>query len=217
MENNGEVMGSNRSELIEQVTSIVRSRLADQGAGHGFDHIQRVWLTARKLRSICGGNLLVVELAALLHDIGDAKFFDGEERSKEFSIEIMSQLGVEKVTVDHVAQIVDNISFRKRDSAEVLSLEGQLVQDADRLDALGAIGIVRTIEFGAVFKQPFYDSGSVLPSAEAPKTGIGHFHEKLFKLRDLMNTDAGREMAKAREEFMRSFVAQFERECSGEG
>ncbi|MAI74096.1 MAG: metal-dependent phosphohydrolase [Rhodopirellula sp.] len=205
-------MGSKQQQLIEQVTSIVRSRLADQGAGHGFDHIQRVWRTARKLQSLCGGNLIVVELSALLHDIGDAKFHDGKERSKEFSIEILTQQGVAESTVAHVAQIVDNISFRKRESAQALSLEGQVVQDADRLDALGAIGIVRTIEFGAAFGQPFYS-----PNAEAEKTGIGHFHEKLFKLRDLMNTDAGRLMAKAREDFMRSFVSQFELEAAGEG
>lgn len=210
-------MASIQRELIEQVSSIVRSRLADQGAGHGFDHIQRVWKTARKLQSMCGGDLLVIELAALLHDIGDAKFHDGKECSKQFSIEILNELGVDEVTVNHVAQIVDNISFRKRASAESLSLEGQVVQDADRLDALGAIGIVRTIEFGAAFDQPFYDPNPVLPTGEPQKTGIGHFHEKLFKLRDLMNTDAGRDMAKARENFMRAFICQFELECTGEG
>ncbi|MGI9468247.1 MAG: HD domain-containing protein [Rubripirellula sp.] len=210
-------MALNQRELIQQVSSIVRSRLADQGAGHGYDHIERVWNTARKLQSMCGGDLLVIELAAILHDIGDAKFHDGKERSKEFSVEILNQVGVDAVTIEHVAQIVDNISFRKRESAESLSLEGQVVQDADRLDALGAVGIVRTIEFGAAFDQPFYAPTSVLPNVVPQKTGIGHFHEKLFKLRDLMNTDGGREMAKSREDFMRAFINQFELECAGQG
>jgi uncharacterized protein len=112
--------------------------------------------------------------------------------------------------IEHVAHIVDNISFRKGESAKPLSLEGQVVQDADRLDALGAIGIVRTIEYGAAFGQPFY-----LADAGNAKTGVGHFHEKLFKLKSLMNTDAGRRMAEDREAFMQTFLDQFMRE-SGE-
>jgi uncharacterized protein len=204
-------MCTKQNELIGNVAAIVRSRLANQGAGHGYDHIQRVWQTARNLQQKSGGDLLVIELGALLHDIGDAKFHGGEERSKEYSMEILQQLGVDEVTMNHVCAIVDNISFRKRESAETLSLEGQVVQDADRLDALGAIGIVRTIEFGAAFGQPFY-----APNDASQKTGVGHFHEKLFKLRDLMNTAAGRQLAKERETFMRSFISQFERECAGQ-
>ncbi len=207
-----EIVGLNQQQLIEQVAFIVQSRLADQGAGHGYDHIQRVWATARKLNRTCGGDSFVIELSALLHDIGDAKFHNGKERSAEFTIEILTQLGVDEVTINHVAQVVDNISFRKRDTAEALSLEGQVVQDADRLDALGAIGIVRTVEFGAVFDQPFYS-----PKGESQKSGIGHFHAKLFKLRDWMSADAGRRVARSREDVMRAFVTQFERECTGEG
>lgn len=204
-------MQNKQDDVIGQVAAIVRSRLAGQGAGHGYDHIQRVWNTARTLQAKCGGDLLVIELAALLHDLGDAKFHNGRERSKEFSFLILKEIGVKQTIRDHVGTIVDNISFRKRESAEPLSLEGQVVQDADRLDALGAIGIVRTIEFGAAFDQPFY-----VPNGESQKSGIGHFHEKLFKLRDLMNTTAGRELAQEREDFMRAFIAQFESECAGQ-
>ena len=203
---------SSEQTLVDHVATIVRSRLDGQGAGHGFDHIQRVWNTARVIQTKTGGDLCVIELAALLHDIGDAKFHEGKERSKEFSTEILQSLGVGEDLIQHVGMIVDNISFRKRDSAEPLSLEGQIVQDADRLDALGAIGIVRTIEFGAAFNQPFYSDGD-----ETQKTGIGHFHEKLFKLRDLMNTVAGRELAREREQFMHTFIAQFKEEWRGTG
>lgn len=210
-------MEKRKVEVVQEVTRIVRSRMAKLGAGHGFDHVQRVLNTSRLLQNKCGGDLLVIELSALLHDIGDAKFYEGEERSKEFAIEILLGLRVDQFVVDQVGKIVDNISFRKRDTAEVLSLEGQVVQDADRLDALGAIGIVRTIEFGAVFKQPFYLPGQV-GSGKPQKTGVGHFHQKLFKLRALMNTEPAREMAKAREDFMRAFLRQFEVEwCSVEG
>lgn len=146
----------------------------------------------------------------MLHDVGDAKFHDGVERSAEFAGEILSGLGAEDGLIERVAHIVDNISFRKGESAKPLSLEGQVVQDADRLDALGAIGIVRTIEYGAALGQPFY-----LPDADDAKTGVGHFHEKLFKLKDLLNTDAARRMAEERESFMQTFLDQFMREWKG--
>lgn len=195
--------------LVEETEAIVRQRMAGQGAGHGMDHVLRVLASARTIQSEAGGDLGTIELAALLHDIGDAKFHDGVERSAEFAREILGRLPAGDELIEHVAHIVDNLSFRKGESALPLSLEGQVVQDADRLDALGAIGIVRTIEYGAAFGQPFY-----LPSADTAKTGIGHFHEKLFKLKSLMNTDIGRRMAEDREDFMRTFLDQFMRECA---
>ncbi len=197
-----------RHALVKQVETIVRHRMVGQAAGHGMDHVLRVLASARKIQADTGGNLQVVELAALLHDVGDAKFHDSVERSAEFAREILSDLGADDDLIEHVAHIVDNISFRKGVDARQLSLEGQIVQDADRLDALGAIGIVRTIEYGAAFGQPFY-----LPDAENAKTGVAHFHEKLFKLKDLLNTDAARRMAEDRESFMRMFLDQFMREC----
>ncbi|TWU55008.1 putative hydrolase [Rubripirellula tenax] len=195
-------------ELVEKVEAIVRERMEGQAAGHGMDHVVRVLVSARAIQSEVGGDLQIIELAALLHDVGDAKFHDGVERSAEFAREILNGLGADEDLIEHVAHIVDNISFRKGESAKPLSLEGKIVQDADRLDALGAIGIVRTIEYGAAFDQPFH-----LPDAGDAKTGVGHFHEKLFKLKSLMNTDAGRRMAEDREAFMRTFLNQFLLEC----
>ena len=202
--------------LVERCTVIVRNRMAGQAAGHGMDHVLRVLATARTIRAETGGDLCVIELAALLHDVGDAKFHDGVERSAEFASQILGELGAAEGVIEHVAQIVDNISFRKAIDSSELSLEGKIVQDADRLDALGAIGIVRTIEYGAAVGQPFYlaEQGSQIPSAA--KTGVGHFHEKLFKLKGLMNTDAARCLAEQRERFMRLFLEQFFRESSGE-
>ncbi|MDA8744824.1 HD domain-containing protein [Rubripirellula amarantea] len=199
-----------QQDLIQQTQTIVTRRMDGQAAGHGMDHVLRVLASARAIQAEVGGDLVVVELAALLHDVGDAKFHDGVERSAEFAREILCSLGANNDLVEHVAHIVDNISFRKGESAKPLSLEGQVVQDADRLDALGAIGIVRTIEYGAAFGQPFY-----LPDAGDAKTGVGHFHEKLFKLKSLMNTDAGRRMAEDREAFMQTFLDQFMCEWKG--
>lgn len=172
-------------------------------AGHGFDHIERVVRSALQIQSKTGGDAFVIELAALLHDLGDAKFHDGVERSGEFARQILVERGVAIDVVEHVVEIVDNISFRKRAAAAPLSLEGRIVQDADRLDALGAIGIVRTIEYGAFVGQPFHSSD---PNT---KTGIDHFHEKLFKLVDLLNTEEAKRMAASREDFMRSFLEQY--------
>lgn len=201
-------MNDHEKDLIRRIESIVTRRLADQQAGHGMDHILRVLKSAREIQAAAGGDAFIVESAALLHDIGDAKFHDGVERSGEMSREILGDLKVPADITDHVVHIVDNISFRKGAEAEPLSLEGKVVQDADRLDALGAIGIVRTIEYGASKGQPFY-----LPHNTDQKTGVGHFHEKLFKLRELLNTDAAKKMAIDREQFMKAFLDQFLSEC----
>ena len=192
-------------DLIEQTEVVVRQRMAGQGAGHGMDHVLRVLKLARQIHARqVEGDRLVIELAALLHDVGDAKFHGGRERSGELTREILGELDVSGETIEHVADIVDRIPFRKNVDPSTLCIEGKIVQDADRLDALGAIGIVRTIEYGAELGQPFWS-----PDPSVTKTGVGHFHEKLFKLKSLMNTAPAREMAEDRERFMRLFLKQF--------
>lgn len=201
--------GSMTGRLVAETEAVVRERMAGQAAGHGMDHVLRVLASARTIQADAGGDLIVIELAAMLHDVGDAKFHGGVERSAEFARQILSELGASDSVIEHVVHIVDNISFRKGVDASELSLEGKVVQDADRLDALGAIGIVRTIEYGAAVGQPFYLSDESRTAAGSEKTGVGHFHEKLFKLKGLMNTDAGRRLAEQREAFMRLFLDQF--------
>ncbi len=202
-------MNESQNQVVASVEREVRQRMAGQQAGHGIDHVLRVLRTAREIQTQVGGDAFVVALAAWLHDVGDAKFQQGVERSAQFTREILASLDVSGPVIDHVAHIVDNISFRKGSKAAVLSLEGQIVQDADRLDALGAIGIVRTIEYGAAFEQPFFIENNCnnLP------TGVGHFFDKLFKLRALLNTDPARRIAEQRESFMRNFLTQFFDEC----
>ncbi len=202
----------NQSEIDEIVTGVertVRERMAGQQAGHGVDHVLRVLKTSLEIQKEVGGDVFVVQLAAWLHDVGDAKFHNGVERSAQFAREILSRLDVASDTVAQVAHIVDNISFRKGAAAAELTLEGQIVQDADRLDALGAIGIVRTIEYGAAFQQPFH----VPDNAGSQQTGVGHFYEKLFKLRELLNTEPARRIADRREAFMKEFLEQYFKEC----
>lgn len=194
------------SELVSQVNCIVADRLKSQQAGHGMDHVRRVLRIARELQSEVGGNRTIVELAALLHDVGDAKFHGGIECSGQFSREILKQLNAPVDWIEHIVLIVDAIPFRKQVDSSQLSLEGQIVQDADRLDALGAIGIVRTIEYGAEIGQPFHVQGS---EHRNMKTGVGHFYEKLFNLPGLLNTEPAKRMARERESFMREFLIRF--------
>lgn len=199
-----------QQSVLKRVSETVRENLANQGAGHGFDHVVRVARSARVIAEEVGGDRFVIELAALLHDVGDAKFHAGVERSGELAHQILVDLGVDDAIIEHVVHIVENLSYRKQATADPLSLEGRVVQDADRLDALGAIGIVRTIEYGAVTGQPFHVAGN-----QHAKSGLGHFHEKLYKLRELMNTEAARRIAAEREDFMRQFENQFAREVDG--
>ncbi len=196
--------------LVSAVERIVTQRLQGQTAGHGIDHIQRVVRNALQIQADAGGNLLVILLAAWLHDVGDAKFCDGVERSAQFSHEILTDLQVPPFTIEQVVHIVDNISFRKAVDPAALSHEAHIVQDADRLDALGAIGIVRTIEYGASCGQPFFDPDSDVATS---RTGVGHFYQKLFKLVGLLNTSAARRIAHQREQFMRDFLQQYFAEC----
>ena len=197
------------AECVPEVRVRAQELMTGQGAGHDWDHVQRVTVMAERLHNQVGGKLGVIQLAALLHDVGDAKFHDGVERSAEIARDMLRELGLNSQDLQHVIHIVDNLSFRKRQHAEPLSLEGQVVQDADRLDALGAIGIIRTIEYGAVKGQPFHVSDDQQGSV---KTGLQHFDDKLFHLVDLMNTDAARQVAKQREAFMREFIQQFHSE-----
>lgn len=195
--------------IIASVEQFVRAQMAGQQAGHGVDHVLRVLKTAMVIQAEVGGDAFVVQLAAWLHDVGDAKFHGGIERSADLSREVLTRLEVSREVIVHVAHIVDNISFRKGAAAAELSLEGQIVQDADRLDALGAIGIVRTIEYGAALGQPFHS----VDLQASPKTGVGHFYEKLFKLRERLNTEPARRIAGRREAFMRDFLRQYFEEC----
>lgn len=192
-------------KIVASVQQIVAQRMGGQGAGHGMDHVLRVHRLACAIQAVEGGDRLVVELAAILHDIGDAKFHDGRERSGEFSREILTEQELPPAMIDEVADIVDRISFRKGIDPNTLSLAGKVVQDADRIEALGAVGLVRMIEYGAIKGQPFYVPGDPL----ATPSGIGHMHEKLFKLPDLLNTDTARRIAAGRISFMRDFLDQF--------
>lgn len=211
--------------LIEKTIAFVKEKLEGAEAGHDWFHIERVWKLARKIAATETCNLEVVELSALLHDIADPKFHDGDETlALKISKEFLESQNVSNEIIEQVLFIIKNISFKNRGEVpDVLPIELQIVQDADRLDAIGAIGIARTFNFGG-FKNNLMFHPEIKPNLNQSKevykksngTTINHFYEKLLLLKDLMNTDSGKKLAEERHEFMLSFLEQFYREWNVE-
>ena len=218
-------------EIIKKTADFVQKTLKNAEGGHDWWHIYRVWQTAKTIAqtpntegSVSDANLLVVELAALLHDIADAKFHNGDEEiGPKTARNFLETLEIDAEIVEHIENIIRHISFKGGNFEKTFhSLELAIVQDADRLDAIGAIGIARTFNYGGFKNRPLYDP-SVKPdlqmSKEAYKSNnaptINHFYEKLLLLKDRMNTEAGKRMAAQRHQFMEDFLAQFYAEWEG--
>lgn len=204
--------------VIQNTIAFVKDQLKDAEAGHNWSHIERVWKLSKKIAEIEGGNLKIVELSALLHDIADPKFHNGDENlALEISRNFLETQAVSEEEIEAVLYIIKNISFKNRgDFQGEPSKELQIVQDADRLDAIGAIGIARTFHFGGFKNNPIYDP-EIKPNLAMTKeeykksegTTINHFYEKLLLLKDLMNTETGRKIAEKRHQFMLQFLEQF--------
>lgn len=213
------------SELLSRTAAHVKAALSGEGSGHDWWHTCRVWNTARRIGQAEGADLLVVELAALLHDIADWKAHDGDSTvGPRAASNWLVSLGAESSVVEHVCRIVADISFKGSGVMQPeLSLEGKVVQDADRLDAIGAIGIARAFAYGGAKGRLIHDP-ELRPeehqTAEAyiksTGTTVNHFYEKLLLLKDRMNTLAGRAIAENRHQFMETFLRQFYREWEGD-
>ena len=211
-------------QLIEKTIHFVKAELENAESGHDWLHIERVFENAMNIAHESSCKLHIVQLAALLHDIADAKFFNGDEdEGPERARNFLAKHALRQDDIDHIIQIIRNISFRhsfgekKFDSEEL-----RIVQDADRLDAIGAIGIARAFSYGGHKGRPFYDD-QVAPenhlSTESYKSStaptINHFYEKLLLLKDMMQTVKGKQMAEQRHAFMLDFLAQFDAERKG--
>jgi uncharacterized protein len=211
----------NKSEILNNTVEIVKQKLIDAEAGHDWFHIERVWKNARKIAQTENCDIFIVEIAALLHDIADSKFNDGnEEIGPETAKNILESLNLDEESINNVVQIIRNISFKGGHKySDFNSVELQIVQDADRLDAIGAIGIARAFNYGGFKNRTLYDP-EIKPdlnmSKEAYKKGaaptINHFYEKLLLLKDLMNTESGKKLAEERHLFMEQFLDQFYKE-----
>lgn len=215
---------TNQREIIERTEAFVRETLKADSTGHDWWHIDRVRNVAVKLAKSEGADIFVVELAALLHDIADWKFNGGDiTAGASKSSEWLASLGVDETTQARVAQIILTVSFKGAGvKNEVDSLEGQVVQDADRLDALGAIGIARTFAYGGHFNRVMYDPDEKPVQHEtfeqyksSQGTTINHFYEKLLLLKDRLNTDAAKQMAESRHNFVEDFLQEFLDEWEG--
>lgn len=208
-------------EILKQTSDFVREKLEGEGTGHDWWHIYRVWQNAKAIALEEGGNGFIIELAALLHDIADHKFHNGDESvGPRVATEFLLGLEVSQVVIDSVIQIMDEISFSK--GMLPSSLEGRIVQDADRLDAIGAIGIARAFAYGGYKEREIYNP-DIPPTEYATKEEykkntnptLNHFYEKLLLLKDLMNTPKGKAMAQERHVFMQNYLDQFHLEWDG--
>lgn len=210
------------TDIVAATAAWVRGQMDGEATGHDWWHTQRVWRTARHLAAAEDAQMTVVELAALLHDIADYKFSGDEEASGRAAAAWLQANGVDAATVSHVVAIIDGLSFKSPDQAPMATLEGQVVQDADRLDALGAIGIARAFAYGGWKGTPIHDPDrlprlgmSATEYRTHRGTTINHFYEKLLLLRDLMNTPTARRLAGERHAIMVNFLARFHAEWEG--
>lgn len=209
---------------IQQTIQFVRETLAGAEGGHDWFHIERVWKTTQTLAASEPVNRTVAELAALLHDIADAKFHDGDEEVGPAKAQaFLESINVPQSITDQVVQIIRDISFKGgRHVVQQRTAELDVVQDADRLDAIGAIGIARAFSFGGYRQRALYDP-SIAPDMhmdaatyrKSAAPTINHFYEKLLLLKDRMNTASGRKMAEERHRFMEQYLEQFYAEWEG--
>lgn len=214
----------NHSEIIEKTIVFVKETLADAEGGHDWFHIQRVLNNSRLIARSEDADLLIVELGALLHDIADSKFHSGDETvGPDKARNFLENQQVSKDVINHVVQIIENISFKGGNTAQKFtSRELDIVQDADRLDALGAIGIARTFNYGGFKGRGLYDP-EIKPNLNMTKEEykastaptINHFYEKLLLLKDRMNTETGKKIAAKRHAFMVTYLDQFYAEWEG--
>ncbi len=217
----------NKNNIIVNTVQFVKTTLQGAEGGHDWFHIERVWKNAKLIAKTENAELLVIELGALLHDIADAKFYDGDEsigpiKARNF----LKSENVNESIIVHVENIINNISFKNSlDSKfeKFHSIELDIIQDADRLDAIGAIGIARAFNYGGFKNREIYNpeikpnlkqSKAEYKKSKAPT--INHFYEKLLLLKDKMNTGTGRLLAEKRHVFMEEYLKQFFNESEGE-
>ncbi|GGB78157.1 phosphohydrolase [Flavobacterium suaedae] len=211
--------------LIHKTINFVKQQLENAEGGHDWFHIERVYNNAMKIAETENCDLVIVQLGALLHDIADSKFHNGDETvGPKVATTFLEGENVAATVIDHVVKIIENISFKGGNFEKAFnSKELEIVQDADRLDAIGAIGIARTFNYGGFKNRPLYNP-DIEPNLNMSKEEykksnsptINHFYEKLLLLKDRMNTETGKKLAQGRHNYMVNFLAQFYAEWEGE-
>ncbi|WP_338407001.1 HD domain-containing protein [uncultured Flavobacterium sp.] len=215
----------NNENPINKTILFVKSKLENAEGGHDWFHIERVFKNSVAIANNEVCDVTVVKLGALLHDIADSKFHNGDETiGPKTAREFLESENIDEATIAHVINIIENISFKGGNiAAKFTSIELDIVQDADRLDAMGAIGIARTFNYGGFKNRSLYNpkiapnlhmSKEEYKNSEAPT--LNHFYEKLLLLKDKMNTETGKKIAQERHRFMMTFLSQFYAEWDGE-
>ncbi|WP_100011780.1 HD domain-containing protein [Lentibacillus sediminis] len=208
-----------KQNIITKTESMVHEKLQEEKSGHDWYHIERVVKNAREITADEKADTFIVTLAALLHDLADDKVVASEEEGLRFISDWLTQQEVSQADREHILSIIQTMSFKGGNSQAMETLEGKIVQDADRLDAIGAVGIARCFVYSGKKGQaihnpqlPVREEMTVEEYRNGESTAIHHFYEKLLKLKDLMNTGKGYELAEARHQFMEDFLKQFYRE-----
>ncbi|MBI5003881.1 HD domain-containing protein [Candidatus Kaiserbacteria bacterium] len=210
-------------EMIDRVEMAVRRAMEAQDKAHDWHHIERVRTMALRIAEKEGGDKELIELGALIHDVGDRKAHESEEAGHAATFALLAECAVPQDLADKVADIAHRVSFKGAGVVDDMpTLEGQIVQDADRLDAIGAIAIARTFTWGGAKGRAIYDPNESITLAQNAEqyysrgaSSIGHFHEKLLHLKDRIHTKTAREIAEHRHEFMEHFLDEFMKEWEG--
>ena len=195
-----------KEDILIKAQEYIKETLLNDGTGHDYYHIERVVINARKILQTEQADSFIVELAAWLHDLGDHKLHNGIDKSEELISAFLKSLAVEQSIIDRIIEIVSQISFSKGNKPS--SIEAEIVQDADRLDAIGAIGIARCFVYGGSKNRILYSPDE----KEKENSSVQHFYDKLFKLKDMMNTESAKLIAAKRHSFMKEYIAEFYRE-----
>ena len=219
-------MDNTQQNTIDNTILFVKKTLKNAEGGHDWFHIERVYKNTKLISKTENVDDFIVALGALLHDIADAKFYDGNESvGPKMASEFLESLHVEESIIEHVVNIINHISYKNSLNPfgkKWNSPELEVVQDADRLDAIGAIGIARCFNYGGFKNRPMYDP-EILPNLNMSKEEykksaaptINHFYEKLLLLKNKMNTASGKRIAKQRHEYMEQYLEQFYAEWDG--
>lgn len=208
--------------LINDALEFVRNLFHNDYSGHDHFHTLRVYKMVTRIAEQENSNLIIVQLAALLHDVDDIKLSPETYANKDRAVSFLRKHGISETMIKTICNIIEEVSFRGTDSTVPETIEGKCVQDADRLDAMGAIGIARAFSYGGSRNRIIYDP-EIKPSVNMDSdkyqnhisTTINHFYEKLFLLKDLMNTDTEKKIAEQRENYMKNYISEFLDEWDG--
>ncbi|MDE5575767.1 MAG: HD domain-containing protein [Oscillospiraceae bacterium] len=208
--------------IINYALEFVRNTFNNDYSGHDYFHTLRVYKMAARIAEQENADLMIVQLAALLHDVDDIKLSPETYANKDRAVEFLRKHSISEEMIKTICNIIGEVSFKGTDSVTPETIEGMCVQDADRLDAMGAIGIARTFAYGGSHNRIIHDP-EIKPTANMNfdkyqshiSTSINHFYEKLFQLKDLMNTDTAKKIAEKRENYMRTYISEFLDEWDG--